>query len=312
MATSLPGGRTITSNSKPKPPLSHRIPKNSWDSHMHVVEPQIFPLSPTAAYTPSHPHTLTQALTFESTLNIPNIVLVQPSIYASDNSCLLSALHTLGPSRARAVVGIDPRAPPSPETLKSWHTLGVRGARLNLKSVHRTLSKDELAAELRAYAAILRPLDWVLEVYIGLELAPLLVPLVPDLGVKFCIAHFGHPGLPAGSADGEASAERDPYALQGFAALVQLLGQGRTWVKCSAAYRIEADAEMPWTRAVGRELVRVAPGRLVFATDWPHTRFEGVDVKPFVEACLEWCGGEGEMADRLFRGNAEALWGVGE
>lgn len=57
--------------------------------------------------------------------------------------------------------------------------------------------------------------------------------------------------------------------------------------------------------------MRAGKEQLVFATDWPHTRFEGVDIAPFAEASLRWCAEEDAgMAERLFRRNAEVLWDV--
>jgi predicted TIM-barrel fold metal-dependent hydrolase len=62
---------------------------------------------------------------------------------------------------------------------------------------------------------------------------------------------------------------------------------------------------------MARELLRIAgKTSVVFATDWPHTRFEGLDIRPFIERVIEWCGRDEKLIDRLFRGNAEQLWGV--
>src|SRR4051794_10390854 len=80
------------------------IPPDSWDSHMHIVDDGRFPLSSCKAYKPPFAP-LSHARSFEFSLGIPNMVIVQPSIYANDNSCLLDALAKLGPSHARGVVG---------------------------------------------------------------------------------------------------------------------------------------------------------------------------------------------------------------
>ena len=50
--------------------------------------------------------------------------------------------------------------------------------------------------------------------------------------------------------------------------------------------------------------------RVVFASDWPHTRFEGLDIKPFVKRVMEWCEWDERLIERVFRGNAEMLWDV--
>ncbi|KAK7534585.1 transcriptional regulator [Phyllosticta citricarpa] len=322
-------------STRPSPLLQKRDgtapPPGSWDAHMHLIDPAAFPLSPNAIYTPPA-HTLPQALSFYSShpllAPLANLVIVQPSIYGADNSCTLAALRALGPDRARAVVTLPPDA--GPEMLFAWHALGVRGVRLNFKSVGRAVTADELGRELRAAADAVRGFGWAVQVYLGLESMPLLENVVrqdPPLGVRVVIDHLGHPTLPeaisGGSADqgtkGGATAPHDPYALPGFANLVRLLsGDGdsascrksSTWVKLSGAYRIESDPALPWTSAMARELLRVAPERVVFATDWPHTRFEGYDVVPFVQRCLEWCAGDERVVERVFRQNAEELFDV--
>ncbi|KAK8215866.1 putative TIM barrel metal-dependent hydrolase [Phyllosticta capitalensis] len=291
---------------------------------MHLIEPAAFPLAPNAKYTPAS-HTLPQALSFYASRpllsHISNLVIVQPSIYGTDNSCTLAALRALGPDRGRAVVALPPDA--SPELLFAWHGLGVRAVRLNFKSVGRDVSRDELATELRAAADAVRGFGWAVQLYLGLESVPLLEDVVsqdPPLGVKLVVDHLGHPTLPDssqganGSSQGGAT-DPDPYALPGFASLVRLVRgsasrRSNTWVKLSAAYRIEPDPALPWVGAMARELLREAPERVVFATDWPHTRFDGYDVVPFVEKCLEWCGGDEALEQRLFRRNAEELFDV--
>ncbi|EXJ66844.1 uncharacterized protein A1O5_10039 [Cladophialophora psammophila CBS 110553] len=272
---------------------------------MHVVDPTRFPLTANAQYKP-HPHTLADAKAFYSKYGIENMVLVQPSIYGDDNSCMLEALDELTPQHGRAVVGLNPETIDT-ETLEKWHAIGVRGARLNLVSVSREVNEDELRAELQSYAKALRPFNWVLQLYVPLKLALPLVHIVPDLGVKVCIDHFGSPVLPQ---QFDPSVTIYPYDMKGFASLVNLLQDGRTWVKLSAPYRLSKDPEMRDLDPVGRELVIKGADRVVYATDWPHTRFENIDSEPFIEKCYEWCNDDPALVEKLFRTNAEKLWDV--
>lgn len=285
-----------------------RLPPGSWDSHMHVLDPR-FPLAPTAVYTPNW-HTTAEARAFEASVGLDRAVVVQPSIYGTDNRCTLDALRALGgPEHARAVVAFDPLRT-SPATLRAWHRQGVRGVRLNLQSVGRALDQAALAAELTRYADAVRPLGWVIQVYAALPTVALLEPLVPGLGVRVCIDHLGHPGLQ------QQQAGDDPYALPGFAALVRLLRGGRTWVKLSAAYRFSGAADrMSDAVPLVREVLRVAGRRrVVFATDWPHTRYEGLDIRPWLRLVLDLCAEENaaaggdDLVDRVFRANADELW----
>ncbi|EEH15986.1 hypothetical protein PABG_06073 [Paracoccidioides brasiliensis Pb03] len=292
------------------PSLPQTLPSNSWDSHMHIVDPVRYPLSQNAAYIPST-HTLTQALAFESTLGIRNLVLVQPSIYGYDNALLLDGLKQLGPTRARGVVCFDAAAITADGhndddcTLANWHRLGVRGVRLNFVSVPQQLDKDELQRTLRQYADVIRPYGWVLQLYLPMQALLDVLQIIPELGVKVCLDHFAKPTLPSSSL-----LPLNPYALPGFTELVSLLEQGNTYVKISAPYRLSDDPEFKQLGVLMREMMQAGKERLVFATDWPHTQFDGMDITPFVKACLGWCAeGDADMADRLFRRNAEELWG---
>ncbi|KAE8355351.1 hypothetical protein BDV28DRAFT_48781 [Aspergillus coremiiformis] len=283
--------------------LSQRIPAKAWDTHMHVVEPHRFPVDASAVYQPST-HTIQEALAFESSLGIENIALVQPSIYGHDNSCLLEALRRVGPSRGRGVVVIDPTNI-DPQTLSEWHSLGVRGVRVNLKSIGKVMEQEELAQTLLQHAEIVRPFGWTVQVYVPLDMIPLLEPVVPRLGVKLCIDHFGGPDLL--STYWQEETPFNPYSLPGFYSLVSLLQSGQTYVKISAPYRLSKDPKMRDIETMARELLRQAPNRILFATDWPHTRFSGTDIAPFTELCLRICGNDPKLAERVFCQNAEEL-----
>ena len=283
--------------------LLRRIPEDSWDSHVHILDPVTYPLADDARYVPST-NLLGEALKFEADFGISNIVLVQPSIYGNDNSCLLDALRALGPARGRGVVAFN-SAKVDVRTLQEWHDIGVRGVRLNLQSVGKEVSDTEMESTLHQYASIIRPFDWVLQLYVPLSTAPLLEKIVPKLGVKVCLDHFGSPAMPKVPGGHEVN----PYSLTGFSSLARLLRHSRTYVKLSAAYRLCEDDEQ--IAPVARELLRISGGRkVVFATDWPHTRFQSLDIRPFVVKMLDLCGNNVGLVNSVFRDNARELWAI--
>ncbi|KAH8586681.1 hypothetical protein B0O99DRAFT_656719 [Bisporella sp. PMI_857] len=288
--------------------LIHRIPFNSWDSHMHVVDPINYPLAPDAQYIPTT-HDLRDALSFESTVRIRNIVLVQPSIYGNDNRCMLDALRKLGSGRGRAVVAFDPQKI-SVSTLEEWHRLGVRGVRFNLQSIGKQMNEEALSRTLEQYANIIRPFNWVLQLYVPLATVIVLEKIVPSLRVKVCLDHFGQPTLPDVSERSWGSMNsHDPYLIPGFESLARMLREGNTYLKMSAPYRISGEERS--LDAMAKEILRLAGNRrVVFATDWPHTRFEGLDIKPFVEQVVSWCDGDESLVERVFKSNAEDLWDI--
>ncbi|KIW70751.1 hypothetical protein PV04_02992 [Phialophora macrospora] len=299
---------TTTRQTRGSKPL--QLPPRSWDSHMHVFEPHSLDHD-AAPYRPI-PSDLSRALAFEARLGLRNIVLVQPSCYGHDNTYLLQALKKLGPRRARGVVAFDPRTT-TVQDLQSWHRLGVRGVRINLKSVDATTDRAAFEALLTRYADAVRPLRWVVQLYVPMELAAWLEDLAAVLDVKLCLDHFGCPDLPAVSTSSTIETPIDPYEIPGFRSVINLLGQGQTYIKFSGAYRLSQDPLLRDLTPVARELLRVAGAtRVVFATDWPHTRFNGLDITPFVEQCIQWCDHDEVLIDRIFRGTAEELWDVKE
>ncbi|KAI1083046.1 hypothetical protein F5B20DRAFT_568800 [Whalleya microplaca] len=287
--------------------VSERMPRDAWDSHMHVVDPTAYPLSANALYKPNQ-HTFEDAMNFENSVGVENIVIVQPSIYGYDNSCMLDAMRTLGPKRARGVVSFNPTET-SLSTLQDWHQLGVRGVRINLQSVGKIMGQAELETVMKLYAEAVRPLDWVIQVYLPMHMIPLLERIVPQLGLRICIDHIGRLAFPGQEA---YQRNKDPYSLPEFQSLVRLLKGGQTFVKLSAPYRISKSQD-DWEelRPIAQEILKVAgESRVVFATDWPHTRFEGLDIRPWIELLLELCEKKEYLKERLFRGNAQDLWGV--
>ena len=77
-------------------------------------------------------------------LHIDRVVVVHPSVYGTDNTCTLDAIHELG-ERARGVAVID--ANTSDAALDRMAANGIRGVRLNLS----TLGISEPAAALQAF-----------------------------------------------------------------------------------------------------------------------------------------------------------------
>ena len=289
----------MSTTSKPR----HSVPSGAWDSQMHVCEPSLFPLSASATYQP-HAATLTAAQTTIGTkLGLHKLVFVQPSTYGNDNACLLDALSKVGPSMGRGVVVFDP-ASTSLGQLKEWHQMGVRGVRVNLKSVNRVMKPEEFKATLLAYADAIRPMEtWVLQLYVDLAMMKQVEPLMEQLDVKVVIDHFGSPEtlMPAGKLS----------EMHGWDSLLTFMKNSKAFVKISGPYRFSNDPEFKDLEPLAKELFAARRGKgCVFASDWPHTRFESVDISPWVDRCVEWCGTDAQLLESLFRHNAEELWDV--
>ena len=209
------------------------VPPGACDCHVHVFGPAArYPLAPDRAYTP--PEASVESLVnLQDELGFERVVLVQPSVYGTDNSCTLDALKALG-SRARAVAVVDEFS-----AFADLHAAGVRGVRVNLQTGN--LRDPMLVAHAAARVA---PLGWHVETFARIatlnELKPLPTTLVID--------HFG---LPRDQSDCDY--------------LVRLIRSQDVYVKLSGIQRLPMDPG-PLVQA----LVAAAPERCVWGSDWPH------------------------------------------
>ncbi|RKK08781.1 hypothetical protein BFJ63_vAg9960 [Fusarium oxysporum f. sp. narcissi] len=280
------------------------MPNGSWDSHLHVLDPVRFPPIPGSYEFGTY--TAWDATIEETRLGCSHMVLIQPSVYGNDNTLLIDTLKAFGPNRALGVIVFDV-ANTSAAQLQEWNDLGVRGVRLNFQSTGDAPPAKELRDMMQRYADAIRPFSWVLQIYIAMKDIPTIEPVIPTLGVKVVIDHLGHPDIPKSNGSGTAL---DPHTLSGFDSMLRLLKGGNTWVKVSAVYRLSQALGPLYTDLdpIILEISKAAPSRLVYASDWPHTRFEGLDIKPWTSHLLDLTGERTELRNKLFRDNAQELW----
>src|SRR5438477_10141221 len=107
------------------------VPPNACDCHIHVIgAPSRFPFAAARVYTPP-PAPLSSVWAMHRALHIRRVVVVQPSVYGTDNACLLDALAQLG-AAGRGVAVIDEGTPDA--ALTDMARAGVRGVRVNLET----------------------------------------------------------------------------------------------------------------------------------------------------------------------------------
>ncbi|WP_243410198.1 amidohydrolase family protein [Pokkaliibacter plantistimulans] len=232
------------------------IPLGACDCHMHVFWPELQrPFTPHRSYTPP-PSSLQDYMRVMDKLGLSRAVVVQPSVYGTDNHVTLETLRQ-GGDRFRGVVVIDPDTPMN--ELLRMHALGVRGVRINL------LFKSGVAvSDVRTLAAKVAPLGWHLQILLDVSEFSDIEASLGRLPVPVVIDHMGH--LPP---------EFGPQH-PGFVSMLRLLERGQLWVKLSGAERISAD-RWPYidVRPLAETLLATNPERLLWASDWPHTCLPG-------------------------------------
>ncbi|RYE70169.1 MAG: GntR family transcriptional regulator [Oxalobacteraceae bacterium] len=230
-----------------------RLPPGATDCHAHVFGPQsVHPLLPDTHFVPHETPWSAYASMLRS-VGCERAVLVQPSVYGTDNGAIEEALHAPGDIALRAVAVVAPGV--SDAELERLHGLGFRGIRINLASGTRGLGLDDA----RTLAYRIRPLGWHLQFYADFHRQPEIGEVLAALPVPVVVDHFGR----VRAADGVRS--------PGFQALLRLLARDDRWVKLSAPYFIsDLFPGYDDVSAIARALVAAAPDRVVWGTDWPH------------------------------------------
>ena len=112
--------------SQPSTKVAFSVPAGACDCHVHVFgDPQRFPLVPNRVYTPEQA-SVAELRALLGTLSLDRVVLVQPSVYGTDNSCQIDAIRELG-ARARGVAVIDSNT--TDAALDEMARAGIRGIR---------------------------------------------------------------------------------------------------------------------------------------------------------------------------------------
>jgi 2-pyrone-4,6-dicarboxylate lactonase len=267
------------------------LPSRACDCHSHVFGPQSrFPYLPNAAFIPEDalPGDYVRMLT---AIGCGRAVIVQPSIYGTDNRCMVAAL-TSGLFDFRGVAVVDQNV--GDAELEALHRAGVRGIRINLSSKTPGIPLDQ-APQL---AARIKPLGWHLQFFFRVGQVPSLEEVISRIPVACVIDHFGH----APAAGGRESPE--------FGILLRLARLGHVWFKLIGPYRISTQWPLyPDVAPLARALVAAAPERCLWGTDWPHpnTAYMPND-GDLADALAEWLP-DAETRRRVLVDNPTRLYG---
>jgi len=218
----------------------------TWDAHCHVFGPaEVFPYPPDAPYRPTDAP-LADLMRLHTEHGFGRAVLVQPAAYGRDHDALLAALAA-GAGRYRGVALVDKEMPDA--QVVRLDAAGVRGARVNLVAHLQTGPPVDVVALAKRIDAF----GWHLALHVSGTGIVEQEELVRSLPTPVVIDHMAR----VDRADGPA-----------VDALRRLLDTGRVWVKLSGADRL--DMPLPDAVALARLLMRTAPERVVWGTDFPH------------------------------------------
>lgn len=237
-----------------------KLPKGACDCHAHLFGPATqYPYQPDRSYIPpdasfdSYQHML-------SVMGFDRAVLVQPSVYGTDNRRLIDGLqHAQACNlewRGITVLNTDT----SDEEIARLHELGVRGIRINML-FRGGIDFDAVTALSERIAQW----NWHVQCLIDVSNFNDLAHTLDRLPVSKVIDHMGHMPVSKGIND------------PGFKHLLDRIEKGDTWVKLSGPNRMTLKASAPYQDVdpFFHELTRRNSDRCVFGTDWPHVQLPG-------------------------------------
>lgn len=259
--------------------MSEALPAG-WDAHVHVFDaaapvreghyrPATRPLAEIEAEAARH--------------GVGHLVLVQPSVYGSDNTLLLQALARQ-PGRHRGVVVLA--GDESDAALDAMHAAGVRGARLN--RVSPVGEAAPLADRFAALAPRLAARGWHLQWYAPRAALPTIAALHAASPVPAVLDHLA--GVDAATPDDDAA----------WPALAALARAG-AWVKLSGWYRLGATVPYAALQPVLRRVVALFSERCVWGSDWPHTSFAAGEAPAYAALWQPVVDALGEAAAQRLR-----------
>ncbi|HEY7741964.1 MAG TPA: amidohydrolase family protein, partial [Burkholderiales bacterium] len=137
-----------------------KLPPRACDTHAHIMGPKArYAYSLARIYTPPD-CLLPDYLKMLATLGVERAVLVQPSVYGTDNTVMLEAMKAAG-DRFRGVAVVAEGI--SDSELKALDAAGVRGVRVNIVDVKDRKPGTLPMESLKTLARRVAPLGWHME-----------------------------------------------------------------------------------------------------------------------------------------------------
>jgi 2-pyrone-4,6-dicarboxylate lactonase len=240
----------------PTRPPALNFPAGATDCHAHVFGPASrFKVLPNTHYIP--PDCLLVDYTrMLRAIGCSRGVLVQPSVYGTDNTAMLEALQasrSVGEVELRGIAVVT--ADVSDRELERLHEAGVRGVRINAASGTKGLGLDDAPR----LAARIKPLGWHLQFYADFREIAGLEDVLAALDIDIVIDHYGRIRTSEG------------VHAPAFQSVLRLLRRDNCWAKLMGPYFV-SDAMPAYADLIpfARAMIDAAPDRVLWGTDWPH------------------------------------------
>jgi predicted TIM-barrel fold metal-dependent hydrolase len=265
-------------------------PANAADCHMHIYDPRAPQL---ATRLPVANASVPEYRLLQKRIGTTRVVVVQPRNHATNNQVTLDAVAQLGPG-ARGVAVLHPTV--TDAELKRLDAGGIRGIRFSLGDPATAVVTLDMVEPLAKRVAAL---GWHVQLHMPGDMIAENAELLRRLPSALVIDHMGR--LPPAVG----------LAHPAWKVILGLIEKGRTWVKLAGAYFNSQIGPPTYADSakIAQALVRAAPERLVWGSDWPHpSEKEKPDDAVLFDLLAEWAM-DGRTCERILVANPEALYG---
>jgi predicted TIM-barrel fold metal-dependent hydrolase len=220
---------------------------------MHIYDPARFAMPPADSPAPTDA-AVAQYRRLQARLGTTRVIIVTPRHYATDNRVTVDAIAQLAPD-ARGVAVVHPTV--TDATLKQLDAGGIRGIRFSLTDPANAAVTFDMIEPLARRAATL---GWHVQINMTADQIAAADALWRRLPSQLVFDHMGQ-------ISGAGGIGHPAYAV-----VRRLLDTRAAWVKLSVTYNNTKDGPPGYgdAVAVGQALVKAAPERLVWGSNWPH------------------------------------------
>jgi D-galactarolactone isomerase len=263
--------------------------KGACDTHMHFYDAAV--RGAPGTFLPGH-FPLAEYRKVQKRLGLERVIVVQANAYRDDNTVLLNSLKSLGRD-AKGVAVVKPDV--ADAELDRLTRAGVCAVRI------MTLHGGMLGFDvMNALAARVHAFGWHVNIQLDGRELPKYEAQICRLPGRFVIDHTGKFLEPV-------QPDAEP-----FKCLLRLVDTGRCRVKLSAPYETSKSGAPKYedVSRLARALVRRAPERMLWATNWPHpsARQNPPRDEDLLELLADWAPQE-SVRRRILVDNPAGLYG---
>lgn len=267
------------------------VPAGAVDTHMHVYHAEVPPVTGGPALPGDYREDAYRAM--RDRLGLSRVIVVQPNAYQNDNSVALKAIRALGPG-AKGVGVVKPGVSDAEiERLTKGGIVAQRIFQLPWGAVGFDRMHDVMSQVI--------PFGWHANIQLDGRELPQWEATIRRLPCKFVIDHIGKFLEPV-------TPEQEPFKV-----LLRLLDTGRCYVKLAAAYETSKTGAPKYedVSRLARALVKHAPERMIWASNWPHPSAPNdrvPDDADLLDLLLDWAPEEATRR-KILLDNPAALYG---